>query len=106
MLDEQQIGEFVIDRRNMTLSIDSKLIDLTITELKLIATLMANPDVVYTRAELLNAVWSYADDTQSRTLDTHIKRLRDKLGPHGAHIATSRKQGYMFKTTIEEVSVA
>lgn len=106
MVDEERIGDFVIDRRNMALTVDSKLVDLTTTELKLMATLMANPDVVHTRAELLSAVWGYADDTQSRTLDTHIKRLRDKLGVHGAHIGTSRKLGYLFITQVAAEQVA
>jgi len=102
MQAEQRIGDFMLDRKNMSLSINGELIDLTITELKLITTLMANPDVIHSRSELLNAVWGYADDTQSRTLDTHIKRLRDKLGTHGAHVGTLRRQGYFFKSQIDE----
>lgn len=106
MQDEERIGDFLIDRRNMTLSIDGILVELTITELKLMATLMANSDVIHSRAELLSAVWGYADDTQSRTLDTHIKRLRDKLGKHGVHVVTSRRHGYLFKTTVVEKTEA
>ena len=75
-------------------------VDLTITELKLITALMENPDVIHSRSELLNVVWGYADDSQSRTLDTHIKRLREKLGDHGRHIGTVRGQGYLFHTTV------
>lgn len=102
MLNEQRVGDFLLDRRNMVLAIGGQMVDLTITELKLLSTLMANPDVVHTRPELLNAVWGYADDTQSRTLDTHIRRLRNKLGEHGEHIGTLRRQGYFFQTRIEE----
>lgn len=101
MLSQQQLGDFLLDRKNMSLSINGRLVELTITELKLITTLMANPDVIHSRAELLSAVWGYADDTHSRTLDTHIKRLRDKLGEHGRHIGTSRRHGYFFKTQAE-----
>jgi two-component system phosphate regulon response regulator PhoB len=100
MLSEQRLGDFVLDRNTMSLTVGGRLIDLTITELKLITTLMSNPDVIHSRAELLTAVWAYADDTQSRTLDTHIKRLRDKLGDYGVHIGTLRRQGYLFKTRI------
>ncbi len=106
MLAEQRIGDFLLDRKNMSLSVNGELIDLTITELKLITTLMANPDVIHSRSELLNAVWGYADDTQSRTLDTHIKRLRDKLGDHGGHIGTLRRQGYYFRTKKEDKAEA
>jgi two-component system phosphate regulon response regulator PhoB len=84
----------------MALTIDGELIDLTITELKLITALMENPDVVHSRPELLNVVWGYADDSQSRTLDTHIKRLREKLGKHGQHIGTVRGQGYFFQSNV------
>jgi two-component system phosphate regulon response regulator PhoB len=101
-LSEERIGPFRLDRKNMALTIDDRLVDLTITELKLITVLMENPDQVYSRAELLNLVWGYADDTQSRTLDTHVKRLREKLGDYGAHIGTVRGQGYFFQTGVAE----
>ncbi len=101
-LVEQRIGDFRLDRKNMTLSINHTLVDLTITELKLITALMENPDVIHSRSELLNVVWGYADDSQSRTLDTHIKRLREKLGEHGRHIGTVRGQGYFFQSQAEE----
>jgi two-component system phosphate regulon response regulator PhoB len=99
-LTEERIGSFRLDRKNMALTIDGELIDLTITELKLITALMENPDVVHSRPELLNVVWGYADDSQSRTLDTHIKRLREKLGKHGQHIGTVRGQGYFFQSNV------
>jgi two-component system phosphate regulon response regulator PhoB len=95
-LAELRIGGFRLDRKNMMLSVYDNVVDLTITELKLVTALMENPDVVHGRAELLNNVWGYADDSQSRTLDTHIKRLREKLGDHGRQIQTIRGQGYSF----------
>jgi two-component system phosphate regulon response regulator PhoB len=95
-LAELRIGGFRLDRKNMMLSVYDNVVDLTITELKLVTALMENPDVVHGRAELLNNVWGYADDSQSRTLDTHIKRLREKLGEHGRQIQTVRGQGYSF----------
>lgn len=106
MMAEQRIRGFLLDRKNMSLSVNGTLVELTITELKLITTLMDNPDVVHTRSELLTAVWGYADDTHSRTLDTHIKRLRDKLGEHGRHIGTLRRQGYFFQSNVEELAEA
>jgi two-component system phosphate regulon response regulator PhoB len=101
-LSDERIGPFRLDRKNMALTIDDQLIDLTITELKLITVLMENADQVYSRSELLNLVWGYADDSQSRTLDTHVKRLREKLGKYGSHIGTVRGQGYLFQTNSNE----
>jgi two-component system, OmpR family, phosphate regulon response regulator PhoB len=97
-LAEHRIGPFRLDRKNMVLSVNEIAVDLTITELKLVTALMENPDVVHGRPELLNMVWGYSDDSQSRTLDTHIKRLREKLGAQGLHIQTVRGQGYFFCT--------
>jgi len=97
MTDELRVGDFVVDRQNMALSVGGRLVELTSTELRLLTVLMTNPDVIHSRSELLNGVWGYADDTHSRTLDTHVKRLRDKLGElYGTHIGTVRKQGYLF----------
>ena len=95
-LTEQRIGPFRLDRKNMVLSVNDVAIDLTITELKLATVLMENPDVVHDRSELLNHVWGYADNSQSRTLDTHVKRLREKLGDYGRFIQTMRGHGYFF----------
>jgi two-component system, OmpR family, phosphate regulon response regulator PhoB len=97
-LTDERIGAFRIDRKNMTLTINDKLVNLTITELKLITVLMENANQMYSRSELLNLVWGHADYSQSRTLDTHVKRLREKLGEYGVHVQTVRGQGYIFKT--------
>jgi two-component system phosphate regulon response regulator PhoB len=106
MTDELRVGDFVVDRQNMVLTVAGRLAELTSTELKLVSYLMSNPDVVHSRSELLNAVWGYADDTHSRTLDTHVKRLRDKLGDHGVHIGTVRKQGYLFVSNVRKETAA
>jgi two-component system, OmpR family, phosphate regulon response regulator PhoB len=97
-LVEHRVGPFRLDRKNMVLTIDDKAVDLTVTELRLVTTLIENPDVIHSRQELLNVVWGHAEDSHSRTLDTHIKRLREKLGEHGIHILTVRGQGYFFAT--------
>jgi two-component system, OmpR family, phosphate regulon response regulator PhoB len=97
-LVEHRVGPFRLDRKNMVLTIEDKAIDLTVTELRLITALIENPDVIHARQELLNLVWGHAEDSHSRTLDTHVKRLREKLGIHGQHILTVRGQGYFFAT--------
>jgi two-component system phosphate regulon response regulator PhoB len=104
-LAEERVGPFRLDRKNLTLSIDNHMLDLTLTELKLITVMMENAGQVFTRAELLNLVWGYSDDSQSRTLDTHVKRLREKLGKYGEHIGTVRGQGYLFQIEVEEAHV-
>jgi two-component system, OmpR family, phosphate regulon response regulator PhoB len=105
-LTEQRLGPFRLDRKNMVLSVDDVAVDLTITELKLATVLMENPDVVHDRAELLKHVWGYADNSQSRTLDTHIKRLREKLGNYGRHIQTMRGHGYLFTSEPSQESLS
>jgi two-component system, OmpR family, phosphate regulon response regulator PhoB len=102
-LAEERHGAFRLDRKNLTLSVNNKLVDLTLTELKLITVLIENSDQIYTRKELLNLVWGYSDESQSRTLDTHIKRLREKLDEHGRHIVTVRGQGYFFLSVLDDV---
>jgi two-component system phosphate regulon response regulator PhoB len=80
----------------MKVFLDGRPVDLTTTEFKLLAMLMENDQVVHTRSELLREVWGYSDDVATRTLDTHIKRLREKLGSAGRHIITVRGTGYQF----------
>lgn len=97
-ISEIQRGRFLIDRKNMKLFLDGNPLDLTSTEFKLLATLMENDATVHTRADLLREVWGYNADVATRTLDTHIKRLREKLGTAGDHIVTIRGTGFQFQT--------
>ncbi len=98
-VSEVRSGGLLLDRKNMKVFSGDQPIDLTTTEFKLMATLMENPATVHTRADLLREVWGYNDDVATRTLDTHIKRLREKLGPAGGHILTVRGTGYQFTNT-------
>ncbi|MDZ4402709.1 response regulator transcription factor [Prosthecobacter sp.] len=97
-VSELQRGRFLLDRKNMKLFLDGAPLDLTTTEFKLLTTLMENDTTVHTRADLLREVWGYNSDVATRTLDTHIKRLREKLGAAGAHIVTIRGTGFQFQT--------
>jgi two-component system, OmpR family, phosphate regulon response regulator PhoB len=99
-VSEVKTGRFLLDRKNMKLFLDGQQVDLTTTEFKLLAVLMENDKSVHTRAELLREVWGYSDDVATRTLDTHIKRLREKLGDAGRHISTVRGTGYQFNVTL------
>ncbi|MCB1230820.1 MAG: response regulator transcription factor [Verrucomicrobiae bacterium] len=89
-------GDFRLDKKNLKLHLNEEPIDLTTTEFKLLLVLIDSPGMVKERAELLQKVWGYNDLIQTRTLDTHIKRLREKLGENGSRIETVRGVGYRF----------
>jgi two-component system phosphate regulon response regulator PhoB len=105
-VSEIQRGRFMLDRKNMKLFLDGSPLDLTTTEFKLLTTLMENDATVHTRADLLREVWGYSTEVATRTLDTHIKRLREKLGPAGNHIVTIRGTGFQFQTELPEAIAA
>ena len=96
-VSELRRGRFMLDRKNMKLFLDGAPLDLTTIEFKLLTTLMENDTAVHARADLLREVWGYSSDVATRTLDTHIKRLREKLGPAGGHIVTIRGTGFQFQ---------
>lgn len=79
---------------------DGKLVDLTAKEFDLMELLMRNPNRVYSREALLNAIWGYDTSSDIRTVDVHIRRLREKLERNPAapeHIMTKWGVGYYFK---------
>lgn len=90
------MGPFALDKNALKLVLEGEEIDLTSTEFKLLLCLIESPGVTQERAVLLKRVWGYSDLIQTRTLDTHIKRLREKLGEFGPMIETSRGIGYRF----------
>jgi len=105
LISEMRRGPFSLDRRNLKLFLHGQPLDLTTTEFKLLTTLMENDDAVHTRADLLREVWGYNGDVATRTLDTHVKRLREKLGEEGKCIITVRGTGFQFKIDGEAAPV-
>lgn len=89
-------GGLMVDCRRRLATLDGETLVLTPRELQLLIFLMRNPDMVLTRGQLLGSVWELSYDGDIRTVDTHIKCLRRKLGSYGGHIATVRKVGYRF----------
>ncbi len=89
-------GPFSLDKNALKLHLDGEAIDLTATEFKLLLCMIESPGITQERGDLLKKVWGYSDLIQTRTLDTHIKRLREKLGNHGNSIETVRGVGYRF----------
>jgi len=77
--------------------LDEREVGLTATEFKLLAELIHNPGEVQTRDQLLTSVWAYEFEGYARTVDTHIRRLRQKLGPCSDCIETMRGVGYRFR---------
>jgi len=91
-----ECGPFRLERESLRVECEGNRVDLTATEFKLMLTLMQNVGEVQTRERLLREVWGYKDTTLTRTLDTHVKRLREKLGPHADMIRTVRGTGYVI----------
>ena len=89
-------GALVLDKNTLAAKLSGVSLDLTTAEFKLLAYLMERPGKVQDRYELQKVLFGYADTTQSRALDTHVKRLRQKLGEHAACIVTERGSGYYF----------
>lgn len=95
---ELAVGPFRCNRDTLHFTIENEITELTSTEFKLIMNLMQNVGKTLDRNDLLRTVWGYSDDVHSRTLDTHMKRLRHKLGDHAELIETIRGVGYRLTT--------
>ena len=87
-------GAVLIDLDRHEVTAEGKRVDLTATEFKLLRTLVERKGRVQTRERLLEDVWNYAPDIETRTVDTHMRRLREKLGRAGEVIETVRGVGY------------
>ena len=83
----------------MTFFLENEKVELTSTEFKLLLFLVERPDTQQDRNEILRTVWGYSDEVHSRTLDTHMKRLRNKLGDHANLVETIRGVGYRLKVS-------
>lgn len=95
-------GPLVLDKNTLAATLNGAALDLTTAEFKLLAYLMERPGKVQDRYELQKVLFGYADTTQSRALDTHVKRLRQKLGDCAGCIGTERGVGYYFNLEPEE----
>lgn len=91
-----QAGPFRLDLNSLTFYLCNAPVDLTGTEFRLLKILIEHPGQDQARAELLQTIWGYDERVQTRTLDTHVKRLREKLGEFGKAIVTVRGIGYRF----------
>jgi two-component system phosphate regulon response regulator PhoB len=95
-------GELYVDPAKFEVKVKDTPIKLTALEFKLLKYLYENKGRVASRDMLLDRVWGYDSELNTRTVDTHIKRLREKLGEAGAYIETLRGLGYRFVETIPQ----
>ena len=96
-----QIGDLLIDVEEHHVSVKKIPIQLTSTEFKLLVELASKRGRVQTRTSLLDRVWGYTFEGYDRTVDTHIRHLREKLGDLGNYIETLRGVGYRFRSDNE-----
>ena len=95
--DVKEYGGIVIDSDGRTVKIDGKQIDLSLREYELLKYLVDNNGIALSRDKILNNVWNYDYYGDSRTIDSHIKKIRHKLGKKGKYIETMRGIGYKFE---------
>ena len=97
----RNFGSLKMDIESHEVFIDDEEVVLTALEFKLLNQLVERRGRVQTRDQLLSDVWGYSADITTRTVDTHIKRLREKLGTMGKYVQTIRGVGYKFSRTPE-----
>ncbi len=98
---ERKFGDLRIDIDSHEVHVDDSKINLTALEFKLLRQLVDTRGRVQSRDQLLSEVWGYSSDVTTRTVDTHVKRLREKLGPMGKYVQTIRGVGYKFARSPE-----
>jgi two-component system phosphate regulon response regulator PhoB len=92
-----RVGEFEVDELRHEIRVRKALVNLTALEFRLITLLMENAGFVLERGRLLETVWGYGSNVTTRTVDTHVMRLRAKLGEAGGEIETVRGVGYRLR---------
>jgi len=95
--DQLRVGPFELDRGAFEVRLGGRKLELTGLEFKLLVTLMENRGQVLSRETLLRDVWGYRNLSNSRTVDTHVRRLRTKLKPHEERLHTVHGEGYLFR---------
>ena len=91
-----KFADITVDIAKHEVTLKGKVVDLTATEFKLLTTLLERRGRVQSRDRLLTDVWGYEGDVDTRTVDTHVRRLREKLGKAADYVETVRGVGYRF----------
>ena len=95
-LSEYEIGDLYVSPKKHKVKVAGERVSLTRKEFEMLCCLLENKNIVLTRDQLLNKIWGYSFDGESRTVDVHIRTLRRKLGDAGKIIKTVRGIGYMI----------
>ena len=90
-------GGIIIDKEGRTITVDGKILELSLREYELLVYLVENENIALSRDKILNNVWNYDYYGDSRTIDSHIKKIRHKLEKRGKYIKTIRGVGYKFE---------
>jgi DNA-binding response OmpR family regulator len=90
-------GAIVLDKTAHEVKIDGKNVDLSFKEFELLEYFMDNQGIALSRERILNSVWNYDYFGDARTIDTHVKKLRSKMGDKGSYIKTVWGMGYKFE---------
>ena len=94
-MEEYRVGNLYVNPTRHEVQVDGKDVVLTLKEFELLLNLLiSRQGIVFTRAQLLDEIWGYGFDGESRTVDVHVRTLRQKLGPAGNYIETVRGIGY------------
>ena len=93
----KDFGGIEINKEGRTVTVDGKVLELSLREYELLVYLVENENIALSRDKILNNVWNYDYYGDSRTIDSHIKKIRHKLGKKGKYIKTIRGVGYKFE---------
>ncbi len=95
--EAMEIGGIVLDKSAHSVKIDGQPVDLSVKEFELLEYFLTNKGVALSREKILNNVWNYDYFGDARTIDTHVKKLRSKMGEKGDYIKTIWGMGYKFE---------
>ncbi len=95
--ESMEIGGIVMDKSAHSVKIDGEAVDLSVKEFELLEYFLTNKGVALSREKILNNVWNYDYFGDARTIDTHVKKLRSKMGEKGDYIKTIWGMGYKFE---------
>lgn len=93
----KDFGGIQIDKEGRTVTVDGKPVELSLREYELLVYLVQNENIALSRDKILNNVWNYDYYGDTRTIDSHVKKIRHKLGKKGKYIKTIRGIGYKFE---------
>lgn len=95
--ENMEMGGIVLNPQAHMVTVDGERVDLSYKEFELLSYFMENKGIALSREKILNHVWNYDYYGDARTIDTHVKKLRSKLGPKGDYIKTIWGMGYKFE---------